>query len=167
MVLFRIIPIGLCLLCTQTPFRPVTSQITTGGMTLEWTIRPQTIRFTIIAPTQGWMAIGLNKEKGLKNTNLIMGYVDQDSIVLDDRFILRPGMHKSVEDLGGISHISNIAGQSSSLGSTIHFDLKRDTRDPFHFDLIPDTAYEVLLAYSIDKDFQHHSVMRTHLKIIL
>jgi DOMON domain len=140
---------------------------TVNGMTFQWTFDKDNLRCKATAPTTGWVAIGFNTQDELSGTNLIMGAVEQDFVTIDDRFIVGPGNHKSIAELGGSEALTLRAGNELSNNTTISFSIPLSVNDKFHHDLHEGREYYVLMAFSREDDFQHHSMMRTTIKIKL
>lgn len=138
-----------------------------NGMTFEWAFDKGNLHCKATAPTTGWVAIGFNTKDELSGTNLIMGAVEQDFVTIDDRFIVKPGSHKSITELGGSEALTQRAGHELSNNTTISFSIPLSVNDKFHHDLHEGREYYVLMAFSREDDFQHHSMMRTTIKIKL
>lgn len=143
------------------------NQIEKNGMKICWKVEREEVHFKVFAPTQGWVAIGLNEQNKLVGSNLIMGAVDGDKVAVSDRYIVGFGDHRAVEKLDGISHLSNMDGIENSFGTTIEFSIKRQALDAYHYDLKTGKSLHLLIAYSIADEFEHHSRMRTSVSIVL
>lgn len=143
---------------------PVKS-VTVNGMTFQWRFDREQLNCIATAPTTGWVAVGFNTNDKLKGTNLIMGAIEQDFINIDDRFIVEPGNHKSITELGGSEALTQKGGEEKDGISTIWFSIPLSVNDRFHHDLTEGKEYHLLLAYSQEDDFQHHSIMRTSVKV--
>jgi DOMON domain len=141
--------------------------ITLGGMTFHWRFYKDHLQCQASAPTKGWVAIGFNTKNELSGTNLIMGAVEQDYVTIDDRFIVKPGDHKSIIELGGSEALVQRTGAEENGKTSISFSVPLSVNDKFHYNLIEGKEYYVLLAFSQEDDFQHHSMMRTTIKIKL
>jgi hypothetical protein len=138
-----------------------------NGMTFQWRFDKDHLQCYAIAPTKGWVAVGFNTKDQLSGTNLIMGAVEQDYVTVDDRFILKPGDHKSILELGGSEALVQREGKEENGITTISFCIPLSVNDKFHHDLQVGKDYYLLLAFSQEDDFQHHSIMRTTIKIKL
>lgn len=138
-----------------------------NGMKVYWELRGEELFLEMSAPIQGWIAVGFNEQKDLAGTHLIMGHVADKQTQLSDRFILKPGIHKAMEDLGAHNKLRLLEGKEHTSLTRISFLMPLNSDDSFHKDLVPGSAYFLLLAYSREDDFGHHSIMRTSVKIIL
>ncbi|MEZ4887976.1 MAG: DOMON domain-containing protein [Chitinophagales bacterium] len=146
-------------------FNPV-KQIEKNGMKICWQINGDKVDFEVFAPTKGWVAIGFNETSQLVGNNLIMGKVE-NGITVSDRYIVGFGDHQTVESMGGTNHLSNIEGKEDNSGTTIRFSINADSLDKYHYDLLKDKPFTLLIAYSQEDDFSHHSRMRTSIDIVL
>jgi DOMON domain len=138
-----------------------------NGMTFQWRFDKDHLQCKTTAPTDGWVAIGFNTKDELTGTNLIMGAVEQDYLTIDDRFIVKPGDHKSIIDLGGSEALLHRSGKEENGKTTIFFSIPLSVNDKFHHNLYEGREYYVLMAFSQEDDFQHHSMMRTTIKLKL
>lgn len=141
--------------------------ITKNGMTVQWEIFGDSLQMRLHAPTRGWVAVGFNTADQLQGTHLIMGHVVGKRVHIEDRYIRRPGDHVLITSLGGSDALCNKSGTETDKGTTLHFKLPLRTCDDYHIDLQPSKSYYLLMAYSREDDFEHHSMMRTSIKIIL
>lgn len=144
-----------------------TKQVKKNGMEVAWEIQESILEVEVFAPQRGWIAIGFNETERLQGTHLMMGSISKEQIRLSDRYILKPGVHKSMEELGAKSALTLIEGKEDTKGTTLSFSFPLDSSDKYHKNLIPGQEYTLLLAYSREDDFAHHSMMRTSVKIIL
>lgn len=142
-------------------------KIEKNGMTIQWKYSQNTIDFEVFAPTQGWVAIGFNETNQLKGTHLIMGTVKEGEVILSDRYIVGIGNHQPVEKLGGINHLYQPKGEENDKGTTLSFSIPIEAGDEFHWNLRENRPFSLLIAYSMEDDFSHHSRMRTAVDITL
>jgi hypothetical protein len=138
-----------------------------NGMEIRWKFLPnKQLEIRLSAPTNGWLAIGFNTKSGLKGTNLIMATIKNAEVEIEDHYIIAAGDHQKVEDLGGKNHLLEFSGTESLTETKIIFTL--DTQaDDHHHHLKAGHEYFILLAYSRSDDFDHHSTMRTEVKLKL
>ena len=134
---------------------------------VQWEYKADRVHFEMQAPTDGWVAIGLNDKDQLIGNNLIMGAVKEEKVNITDDMILGFGYHQPMENIGSSSQLEDVKGWESMGKTTIAFSLPIKAADQFHFDLNKGKEYFLLIAYSQDDDFAHHSIMRTSLKIEL
>ena len=138
-----------------------------NGMILKWKTDNNWLHLEMTAPQKGWVAIGFNSQSGLTGTNLLMGRVERGSAEVSDRYIHAPGKHEAISSLGGKIWPEAISGEESAAGTTVKFRLPLGRSDQWHHQLTPGKSYYVLMAFSRDDDFAHHSMMRTEIRITL
>ncbi|MEQ9593048.1 MAG: DOMON domain-containing protein [Cyclobacteriaceae bacterium] len=141
--------------------------VTKGGMTVRWKVEDEILIVTMIAQTSGWLAIGFNHSDQLAGTNLLMGAVEQGFYRVEDRFIVAPGNHKAMTELGARDQILHRHGKERNGETVIEFAIPLQATDDFHLSLQEGGEYFLLMAYSLEDDFEHHSIMRTSTKIKL
>lgn len=142
------------------------NKVEKNGMQVKWKWEGETLCFQVFAPKDGWVAIGLNSKSGLTGTNLIMGYVKDSNIKIQDRYVLKPGNHQAIKSLGGEDILMEKNGFEDKNGTTISFKIPAQPNDEFHQNIQKGKKYFMLLAYSREDDFGHHSMMRTEVTII-
>ncbi|WP_339815687.1 DOMON domain-containing protein [uncultured Imperialibacter sp.] len=137
------------------------------GMEVSWTHRNNRVHFEMKAPTIGWVAIGFNEGDQLKNTYLIMGRVANNLATVKEHFVVEPGDYRPIETFGAPVLVDAIEGMENEEGTVIRFSLPVEAIDAYCKNLEPGTHYTLLMAFSLEDDFQHHSVMRTQTTIQL
>lgn len=141
--------------------------ITKNNMSVSWKIEGAFLHVSMSSPNQGWVAVGFNTADQLVGTNLIMAAVEKGKAVLSDRYIVAVGDHRSVADLGSRPTAKLVEGYENEQGTHITFSIPLKTMDKFHHVLEDGKTYYLLMAYSMEDDFQHHSMMRTSVMIRL
>lgn len=137
--------------------------ITLRGMTFAWAYANTQLHIALRAPTRGWVAIGFNQRNQLAGTNLIMGAILPNGTVhVQDRYIMRAGLHRAKAELGAHDRVGNAWGIENRNTTDIRFSLPITANDRYSYTLARGQQWHVLLAYSVDDDFMHHSRMRTH-----
>lgn len=145
---------------------PIKSLVT-DGFELLWEHQGDQVRFSLTAPTTGWVAVGFTETGDLMDSNLIQGRVKGDDVFVQDQFITGFGEHPPVEALAVPSRISNIDGEEVGGKTTISFSMTKDKMDKLHYDLSEGKEINVWLAWSVSDDFDHHSRKRILRKIVL
>ena len=142
-------------------------RVEAGGMVFEWKVDKGWLRCEVSAPTKGWVAVGFNRSAELAGTNLIMGCVENGRVKIEDRYIVEPGQHKSKVELGSSDRISDRGGEWKQGVTRLSFSIPLEAQDKFSHTLKAGEWYHILLAYSRETDFQHHSAMRTGVEVVL
>lgn len=142
-------------------------QLNVGGMVIQWKTKGDQIIFDVFAPTQGWVAVGFNDRNDIVHTNLIIGASNEGVSIVEDQFVSGVGVHKPVTLFGGTSAIGNVNCFEDRSGTTLQFSLPVHKIDRLHYDLSPGTRIWLICAFSLEDDFNHHSIMRKHLEVRL
>ena len=146
--------------------RPL-QKIEKNGMLVSWEEKGEWLEIEMSAPTQGWLAIGFNEEDGLSGTHLVMAAIRGNEPELSDRYILGAGDHRALSDLGVRERLQLISGEENASGSRVSFRIPKHSTNEYHKNLLPGTSFYLLMAYSREDDFKHHSVMRTSVQITI
>lgn len=141
--------------------------VSKNGMEVSWYFEKDTIHFEMTAPTKGWVAIGFNTHSGTQGTYLIMGNVVKGQPNVVEHYTLSPGNYKTVESLGGVPQLTNISGIEINNSTVLQFSLQKGFASTYQRKLAEHMEYTMLIAYSRQDDFQHHSIMRTSINVKL
>ena len=148
---------------------PKESPVTAEGITLEWEADSIYLNVTLSAKTTGWVALGLDPSFGMKDANLIIGYVKDDSVYIRDDHGDSPTSHKSDVSAGGEDNVINKIGTEENGITTIGFSIPLNSGDKHDKQLEVGKSYKILLAHGPEgaDDFSTHHQKRTLLKITL
>lgn len=141
--------------------------ITKNQMTVSWHFEGDRIYFEISAPTTGWVTIGFNTETGISGAYLLMGNIINSKVNLVEHYTKSPGNYSPISKLGAKSQIEDLEGLQQSRKSVIKFSLPTTSLSRYQKDLSEGKDYYMIMAYSQEDDFQHHSIMRTAVNIKL
>jgi hypothetical protein len=145
----------------------IPNRIEKNGMVVTWQFEKDLIHFQMSAPTTGWVTIGFNESSTIKNAYLLMGRVLNGKTEVVEHFTLSPGKYKPITELGGKTMVNHISGQERAGTSTIKFSLPMGMLSKYQKQLIKDRKYHMIMAFSREDDFQHHSIMRTSVEVQL
>ncbi|WP_190811594.1 DOMON domain-containing protein [Flagellimonas sp. S3867] len=143
------------------------NEISKLGMHIKWHYGNQRIHFTLNAPTAGWLAIGFNDTEQLSGTYLLMANVIGEKTNVVEHYTVKPGNYSPISELGGYAEVKDVQGVENEFGSTISFSLPIAPTSKFKKPLKQGSEYSLLIAFSQEDDFQHHSLKRTAVPIIL
>ncbi len=141
--------------------------ITKNNMTVSWRFHEDRIHFEMSAPTTGWVTIGFNTHSGTKGAYLLMGNIVEGKPAVVEHYTLSPGNYQPIESLGESPQVSDIAGVERANSSTLKFSLPVKSANQYQRELAKGLNYTMIIAYSQEDDFQHHSMMRTSVDITL
>ena len=137
------------------------------GFVLKYRFVDGDIEVEMRSPRRGWVAVGFNPKPGLTGTHLVMGAVRGEAVELSERKVLRPGEYPEVEALGGEKVVELKWGKENANGTVISFRMPAAYGDDFRHSLSPGSSIHLTLAYSMEDDFLHHSIMRTSIHTTL
>lgn len=138
-----------------------------NGMKVRWQFEGENIRFEMLAETTGWLAIGFNESTDLPGTYLLMGRVVDGQAEVQEFKTLAPGDYRPIQSLGGQAVCTVISGEEGNGRTKIQFSIPAWLEDGFHKKLVQGSTWPMLIAYSREDDFRHHSMMRGNVRIEL
>jgi hypothetical protein len=143
-------------------------EITSQKMTFAWKVDGSNLNVKISAPTKGWVGIGFNPSKEMKDAKFVLGYVKEGKAVLSDEFGTGDTKHDAVENLEGKSDVTLIGGMEEGDVTTVEFTLPLISADTKGGKIDPAGETTVLLAYGPDNDsFKIRHKFRTKLNVNL
>jgi hypothetical protein len=142
-------------------------KVSKNNMTVRWKIEQEIIHFELEAPTDGWVAIGFNETASLTGTYLLMGRVRNGKTEVVEHYTAQPGSYKPIAEYGVASQTTLVSGNESGNMTRLKFAVPIAAASKYHKELRPGTQWTLLMAYSSEDDFQHHSMMRTSMDIKL
>lgn len=134
-------------------------QVEARAMNFAWSVDGGTLKAKMSAETTGWVAVGFNPSDMMKGANIIIGYVKDGKVVLEDHFGNRSTGHSADEKLGGSSDVTVVGGSEENGLTTIEFTIPLNSGDKYDGVLVPDGDTTVLMAYGPDRDSlsPHHN----------
>ncbi|MFW2368012.1 MAG: DOMON domain-containing protein [Desulforhopalus sp.] len=122
------------------------------NMSFSWSVDGDNLAVKLSAKTEGWVGVGFNPSKAMKDANFILGYVKKGEAKILDEFGDSDSTHKSDKKLGGTSDVTLVGGTEEGGMTTIEFTLPLKSADKHDGAL--DVAGEtiVLLAYGAGRD---------------
>ncbi len=141
--------------------------ITENDMNVNWHFENDRVYFEMSAPTNGWVAIGFNTHTVIKDSYLLMGNLIDNQPNVVEHYTVSPGNYKPISDLGESSRVKDVSGRQNDHKTTLKFSLPTKALSKYQRDLFKGSYYVMIMAYSREDDFQHHSMMRTSVKINL
>lgn len=138
-------------------------------MTLQWTIKGDAVHIKLSGKTTGWIGIGFNPSREMKDANLILGYVKNDKVKVTDHFGTTTRQHAKDTKLGGKQDISEISGKEANGITEISFLMPLNSGDEKDTPLSADKEAIILLAYGAGRDsfrtkHQFKAVLKVDLK---
>jgi predicted small lipoprotein YifL len=139
------------------------SEVSAEGIRMSWSVKGEQISLTLQAPTEGWVAVGFNPSRMMKDANLIIGYVQDGEAYIRDDFGNWFTSHDSDANLGGSDDVSEIEGSEQDGSTTISCSIPLDSGDQYDQPITPGEEMEIILAYGKKDDFTsiHSRVAKT------
>ena len=163
-LLWVILSVGLCFAGSV----EYDYKIAVENVVFEWKLASETIHIRLIAKTEGWIGIGFNPSKGMKDANFIIGYVEEGNVKVADHYGTTKRNHKEDTKLGGQINISNIAGKQDNGVTEMTFSIPLNPQDSMDRPIWTDKDNTVLLAYGTGRDsFRAKHQFKTALKVNL
>ena len=127
-------------------------RVDTSGIRLEWSTVAGAMLVKVSAPTTGWVAVGYDPTPGMgmKDANIIIGYVLNDSAYFEDDYGSGPGSHASDVSGGGVDNCTAIDGHETAGRTELQLIIPLDSGDSFDRKLNVGETYKVILAYGED-----------------
>ena len=142
------------------------NNIDQDGVSFAWRHETHALIGIVKAPTRGWVAVGFNESSELKNTRFIIAAVSTSPIHVEEHLALVPE-HRPVEELGMPATLIHAEGGFTAGVSTLIFTLPHKIPGRPNLNLAPGNTVNVMLAWSMEQDFDHHSAWRRHFTITL
>ncbi|MDD3997572.1 MAG: DOMON domain-containing protein [Sphaerochaetaceae bacterium] len=112
-----------------------------------WNFEDDAIRFTLVAPTIGWVGIGFNPSRMMKDADYILAYVADGEVFIRDDFGNGLTSHVSDISLGGTQTVEVIDGSEANGITTVTFRLPKSSGDAFDVVFNPGQRYKIIAAY--------------------
>ena len=148
-------------------YQPKSKVIAKNGMLVSWHYQYDTIYFRMSAPTDGWVTIGFNTEKSTQGAYLLMGQMIDNTPQVVEHYTFSPGNYQAIHLLGEEAQVQDIRGSEKGEKTTLWFALPVKAASKYQKDLLQGMKYHMIIAYSQEDDFQHHSIMRTFVEVEL
>jgi hypothetical protein len=125
-------------------------QVTMEEVLVAWRIDGEAVRVRVSAPTTGWVAVGFDPAAGMLDANIIIGYVDDGEVRIEDHFGTGRIRHRPDSELGGTVDVSEASGTEQRGRTELAFTMPLDSDDPYDRVLRPGTTHAFLFAYGHD-----------------
>jgi hypothetical protein len=140
--------------------------INSNGMSVRWRHIPEGVEFVVTGPTAGWVAIGFNDHDSIVGAELFMAAVQDGVGVAEHHRVVAVGLHPNVESMGVPSALSHAEVALDERGSTVaHFVVQAEYVPNVR--LTRGEMLWLIIAYSVAPEFDHHSRIRSHVRITM
>ncbi len=136
--------------------------ITAGGISFTYTIQEDKLECTLEAKTNGWIGVGFNDKNSIVNSDLLLFNIINGSASATDLYVKGIGNPVKDSSLGGSNTIELLDSIEKNGITRVMFSIPLESGDPFDFTHRLNKSYWLILAFSIEDDFSHHSRVRKH-----
>ena len=143
------------------------THVSVNGMEVNWRHQKNKIIFEVKAPTEGWVTVGFNETQAITGAYLLMGRVREMQPEVVEHVTLSPGNYKPISKKNDQCRLTVIEGKETKNSTNITFSVESGPDCQYQKILKKGMSYWMVLAYSVDDDFQHHSIMRTAVRVVL
>lgn len=133
----------------------------------QWRILGENIDIILSAPTTGWIAVGFDPSRMMKDADILIGYVENNEVFMRDDFGAGNTKHKADTELGGTDDITITGGSEIDGKTTLEFSIPLNSRDSNDRILEQGEEYKLIFAYGKKDDFVSYHKTRTSLKVTL
>lgn len=126
---------------------------TENGIVMSWKIDGGSMIVSLSARTGGWIAVGFEPSRAMKDANFIIAYVKGAEVFIRDDFGTDRGNHAADTGLGGTSDAVALEGSEKNGITAVTFSIPLDSGDRYDRRLTPGNTYKILLAYGKTDSF--------------
>lgn len=119
------------------------------------------LRCSLAAPTDGWLAVGFNNQRQLAGTRFVIGAVARAGVRVEERVAVVPD-HVPVLALGLSAAARDATVINEDGTGRLSFAMPHCLEDTDNPNLSPDRRTHLMLAWSHETEFEHHSAWRRH-----
>ncbi len=134
-----------------------------SGITFTHEVIGNRLHCTLEAPTNGWVGVGFNHKNSIVESDLLLFNIVQGKPSGTDLYVKSFGNPVRDIDNGGKNNIHLVGGTESDSSTKVVFSIPMDSKDANDFIHVPGKKAWLILAYSVDDDFGHHSRVRKHI----
>lgn len=131
------------------------------GMTARWQVVDDHLEVHLQSPGPGWVAVGLHAKPTLAGARLVMASVTESGLRVEEH-VARPPAHPARTEG---ARATGVSGTGPPTQVVVRIPL--DPKVPDLVVLAPGQRVWMVLAWSQDVDFGHHSARRTGLWVEL
>ncbi|MGL4598653.1 MAG: DOMON domain-containing protein [Bacteroidia bacterium] len=142
-------------------------EVVKSGMRVRWHYKNERVFFEMSGPSSGWVAIAFNTGPDMTGAYLLMGRVVDGKAELVEHYTSAPGNYGPITMLGAEAQVADVDGSEKGEYTAVSFSLPVKALSKYQRDLNEGLSYTMTLAYSREDDFQHHSMMRTWVAVVL
>jgi DOMON domain len=135
-----------------------------AGVEFRWALDGRLLRGCMRARTRGWITVGFNTRPTLDGARLVMGRVIDGKAQIEVHRA-QPPRHAPIADAQNLVRISGSAQQADV--TRVCFVMPLDPIDASDVRLVAGAPTHLVLAWSHESDFDHHSADRDAVNVQL
>ncbi|SDP62969.1 DOMON domain-containing protein [Desulforhopalus singaporensis] len=129
-----------------------THQLGDEKINFAWNVDGDKLQVKISGKTEGWVGIGFNPSKEMKDANFILGYVKKGEVKITDEFGVETNGHQPDRKLGGQDDAVLVGGTEENGTTVIEFVINLKSADAYDSSIDVNGDTIVLLAYGAGRD---------------
>lgn len=145
----------------------VYSEASAASVIFDWAVQGDTLFIKLSAPTTGWIAVGFEPARMMKDADIIIGAVSEGEVLIEDHFGLKPTSHIRDEEIGGTNDVTILGGSEKNGTTTLLFSIPMESMDSFDRKLEKGREYKVIVAYGRNDNLKSYHKKRGSFKITL
>lgn len=133
-----------------------------GKLVIYWRNDDEYLYMALEGQTNGWVAVGFGPTTGMKDADMVFGWVKDGDVTLLDLYSTGvTGPHPRDTDLGGTSDILDYGGMEDNGSTTIEFKRKLDTGDDYDKAFSRGQTVKIIWALAtVDELATKHNIVR-------
>ena len=136
------------------------------GVRVRWRHAADRFAIRLDTPSPGWLALGVNDSRALAGTRFVIADVAGPLVRAEERVALLPG-HVAVATLGLAPILLEAGGHYREGRATLALELEPAIDERPRLRLRSGSRLHLMLAWSHESDFEHHSAWRRHVPVEL
>ncbi|MBI4833324.1 MAG: hypothetical protein HY811_00690 [Planctomycetes bacterium] len=138
------------------------NRIASGTMVLQWKAEGDNLRIRVSAPATGWISVGFDATNRHQDANIIIGYISNGRLFIQDDYGTGSTTHSSDISLGGTDNITEKTGAEANGTTELVFTIPLNSGDSRDKPLVVGNSYNVILGYGNTDNFTGmHAFART------
>ncbi len=144
-------------------FSTAQQELQVESMTFKYSCYEDSIFCFVTAPTKGWIMVGFNDKNSLIGADFKFFSVHEGKAINSDQKNKGGRNYFPDNELEGSNDIHLLYGTETKEKTSISFSIPLRNNDHNDYQHKTKAPFWLILAYSVDDDFQHHSIFRKHL----
>ncbi len=162
------IPMAVALTVSATATATAQAERTVARADVEfrWRVSGGLLHGCMRAATRGWITVGFNTTDGLSSARLVMGRLVNGHAQAQVH-MANPPQHTHRPNSDGSERVSQVQGSFANGHTQLCFSMPLKAQDAQDLGLAQGQTVHLILAWSHETDFDHHSAQRGAVAIVL